>query len=125
MLMVGAVVMIALTVPNVAVRDAQTHVAKVKSDLSILAGAVNQFRLDCGRYPTNREGFAALQMPPDGIKGWRGPYLKEITNDPWGHPFRYRTPGPNDKDGYLVESYGADGKPGGEGDDQDFFDGTN
>ena len=117
LLIVVTVLCIVFGMPNVQRREGNAKIAKAKSDLAVLAGAVDQFMLDCKRYPTNREGFSALQIPPDGVKGWRGPYLKEITDDPWGHPFRYRTPGENGKDGYLVESYGADGKPGGDGED--------
>lgn len=35
---------------------------------------VGRFALDCGRYPTLREGFTVLLTNP-GIDGWKGPYL--------------------------------------------------
>ena len=35
---------------------------------------VGRFTLDCGRYPTEREGLHALLVNP-GLDGWRGPYL--------------------------------------------------
>lgn len=36
--------------------------------------ALEAFKLDCGRYPTQQEGLAALTADP-GVKGWSGPYL--------------------------------------------------
>ena len=113
-----------LIVPNISRRSGQAKVAKAMADLSVLAGAVDQFREDCGRYPTNAEGIGSLTVASHSLKGWKGPYLKDITNDPWGNPYRYRAPGKTGRDGYLVESYGADGKPRGEGDDADIFDGS-
>ena len=48
-----------------------------------------------------------------------GPYLRTglVPNDPWGHPYIYRSPG--EHGAYDIISYGADGQPGGEGNDAD------
>jgi len=119
-------ILAALVVPNVLGRQGQAKIAKAKSDLAVLAGAIDQFQLDTGRYPTTSEGLSSLREQPNGLSGWRGPYLKqELVNDPWGNPYQYTVPGQNGRDGYSVESYGADGAPGGDGDNQDLFDGAN
>ena len=76
------------------------------------------FKLDVGRYPTTEEGLEALVKKPGSANGWTGPYLKGgVPTDPWGHPYRYANPGPNG--GIDILSRGADGAPGGEGENAD------
>jgi len=81
--------------------------------------ALEIYKLDVGRYPTNEEGLAALMKRPGAAPGWNGPYLKgeAVPTDPWGHPFRYANPGPNG--GVEILSLGADAAPGGEGENAD------
>ncbi|MDF1482622.1 type II secretion system major pseudopilin GspG [Extensimonas sp. H3M7-6] len=80
--------------------------------------ALELFKLDVGRYPTTEEGLDALAKQPAGVVGWNGPYLKGgVPTDPWGHPYRYANPGPNG--GLEILSLGADGAPGGEGENAD------
>jgi general secretion pathway protein G len=72
---------------------AKTETARV--EIQNLETALDLFRLDVGRYPTDKEGLAALVDKPDGAPLWSGPYLKKhaVPNDPWDHPFVYRVPG--------------------------------
>jgi len=80
--------------------------------------ALDLFKLDVGRYPTNLEGLQALVAPPPTASGWNGPYLKgSLPSDPWGNPYRYANPGPNG--GVQILSLGADNAPGGEGENAD------
>jgi general secretion pathway protein G len=75
------------------------------------------FKLDVGRYPTAEEGLEALVKKPANAAAWSGPYLKGgVPVDPWSHPYVYK-PGA----GGTVEimSLGADGLPGGEGENAD------
>ena len=89
-----------------------------KGQISLLESAVDTYRLDIGRYPTTEQGLAALRERPDGIDKWDGPYLrKELPLDPWGNPYVYESPSEHGE--YAITSYGADGMPGGEGDDMD------
>ena len=44
--------------------------------------------------------------------------VNTVPKDPWGNDFEYIAPGPNGED-FVVTSFGADGKPGGTGDDAD------
>jgi len=79
--------------------------------------ALEIYKLDVGRYPTNDEGLAALMKRPGNANGWAGPYLKgdDVPTDAWGRPFRYANQG-----GSLeILSLGADGAPGGEGENAD------
>lgn len=82
-----------------------------------LASIVEMYALDVGRYPTSEEGLAALVAAPAGNARWAGPYLDnaDALTDPWGRPYQYRA----ERGDYAIVSLGADGAPGGEGDDAD------
>jgi general secretion pathway protein G len=97
----------------------KSEVATAKAQIDSYAKAVDNFRLDMGRFPTSEEGLAVLMAKPasDDDK-WNGPYLRrDIIPDPWGHPYLYRSPGT--KTEYEILSYGRDGQPGGTGPDAD------
>lgn len=81
--------------------------------------ALELFKLDVGRFPTSQEGLEALVTRPSAANGWNGPYMRgsAIPADPWGNPYRYANPGPNG--GIEILSLGADGAPGGEGENAD------
>lgn len=81
--------------------------------------ALEVYMLDVGSYPGNDQGLQALVQQPSGVDGWNGPYLRknELPEDPWGNAYEYRVPG--ESMDFDVISYGADGQPGGEGEDAD------
>ena len=86
--------------------------------ISDIDKALEIYKLDTGRYPTNAEGLQALVTKPGSANGWNGPYLKGgVPNDPWGTPYPYANPGPNG--GIEILSLGADNAPGGEGENAD------
>jgi general secretion pathway protein G len=92
------------------VGKSETKVAKAQIDA--LEKALDQYRLDTGRYPTTEQGLAALNQKPGSEARWAGPYLrKEVPNDPWGRPYTYRAPGEHGD--FDLFSYGKDGQPGG------------
>ena len=97
---------------------AKSDVAKVQMDN--IAGSLNLFNLDIGRYPTNNEGLSALIKKPSNMPQWSGPYLTNdvIPNDPWNRPYLYTQPGTNGKP-YQLKSLGADGAIGGQAEDAD------
>ena len=88
----------------------------------MLRGAVETFHLEVGRLPTVQEGLAVLVTAPVDERAkarWRGPYLDEaVPADPWGNPYVYDIPG-REGMAFALYSLGADGKPGGEGNDAD------
>jgi general secretion pathway protein G len=91
----------------------QEEKAKIKA-----TKALDTFRLDVGRYPRAEEGLEALRTKPGGLERWDGPYLKkELPLDPWGKAYVYKSPGEHGP--FDIVSYGADGAPGGEGDNRD------
>ena len=81
--------------------------------------ALELYKLDVGRFPRTEEGLEALVDKPSSATGWNGPYLKKSTipDDPWGNAYQYRYPGKNG--GVDIVSMGADGRPGGSGEDAD------
>lgn len=95
------------------------QVKTTNAQLSLLSSSVDQFKLAMGRFPTADEGLKVLLERPqtDGEK-WSGPYLNKesIPKDGWGNPFVYQI---DEKWGYRIISYGADNKPGGEGENAD------
>jgi general secretion pathway protein G len=89
-----------------------------KTQIELLSGALDQFRLDVGRYPNTDEGLDALVNPPEEMERWNGPYLeKGVPKDPWGHAYVYASPGEHGE--YDLVSLGLDGEPGGEGENAD------
>jgi len=90
-----------------------------KAQIHMIETALDAFRLDVGRYPTESEGLEVLWENKNNINGWDGPYLpKPVKKDPWGHPYVYKVPGDNGKP-YELKSLGADGKEGGTGENKD------
>jgi general secretion pathway protein G len=84
------------------------------SQISNLESALDTYRLDVGSYP---DSLAGLVTNESGSPRWNGPYIRdeEVPLDPWDNPYHYE---PEGRDFSLI-SYGADGIPGGEGDDAD------
>jgi general secretion pathway protein G len=96
---------------------------KAQVQIANMETALKLYKLDNGYYPTTEQGLQALVEPPTVgqlPKAWReGGYLEKgkVPKDPWGNEYVYLSPGIHgDLD--LI-SYGADGEPGGEGNDVD------
>jgi general secretion pathway protein G len=88
-----------------------------------IAGILDLYRLDVGNYPTTDQGLQALTTAPAGVAGWNGPYMKDADGilDPWGRPYQYRSPSQRPDHSFDIISLGADGKPGGDGEDADIL----
>ena len=96
----------------------KSQVKAARAQITSLEQALDQFRLDVGRYPTTEEGLDALNAAPASVAGWGGPYLKKVVPaDPWGRPYLYKQPGTNAE--LDLSSFGRDGRPGGTGEDAD------
>ena len=111
-LMVVLVILALLaTIVIINVMPAAEHakVTTAQASVRTLEQAIDMYYLDNRRYPTSREGLQPLLA---------GRYLRRLENDPWGHPFRYKSPG-DDGRPYEIASWGADGREGGTGDDAD------
>ena len=98
----------------------KAKVQTAETQVKMLRGALQTMRLDISRWPTEQEGLALLTTKPSSeVRGWAGPYLDEaVPSDPWGTPYQY-SPTPAGDSPIALYSLGADGKPGGEGQDAD------
>jgi general secretion pathway protein G len=105
----------ALVGPRVLNYLAESKVKAARIQVESFASSLDLFYLDAGRYPSTSEGLAALAARPGGIDTWNGPYLRTglVPNDPWGHPYIYRSPGEHGP--YDIVSLGSDGQQGGTG----------
>jgi general secretion pathway protein G len=112
-------VLAALIVPNVIGRADDARATAARTDVNILMQALKLYRLDNQRYPGGEQGLQALVARPASgpvPENWRN-YLDKLPGDPWGNPYQYLNPG--EHDAIDVFSFGADGQPGGEGNDAD------
>lgn len=97
----------------------KSQVKVARSQIEELEKALDQYRIDMGRFPSTEEGLDALLNSPINEPDWGGPYLKKaVPLDPWGHPYVYANPGAHNNDIDLF-SYGKDGRPGGSGENAD------
>lgn len=94
----------------------RARVSETRTQMKGIGDALQQFRLDVGRYPTMDEGLQALMVAPSDAPNWHGPYMaKAIPPDPWGHPYQLRNPG--EKGEIEIYSLGKNGKAGDKGPD--------
>jgi general secretion pathway protein G len=100
----------AVVVPRFIGATDDAKVAAAKTQVHAFRMALDMYKLKFGNYPKTSEGLAALINNP------KQNLLQEenIPNDPWGNPFQYTSPGSNGRD-YDLQSFGADGAPGGSG----------
>ncbi len=109
----------ALVAPKLFPKLGKGKQAAAKAQIELIGQALDHYRLDTGLYPTTDQGLNALMSNP-GVEKWQGPYLKKgLPLDPWGKPYIYQQPGSHGD--YDLYSYGRDGKPGGEGEDEDIL----
>ncbi len=109
--------------PKIMSRPGEARQTKAKLQIQGIETALKLYKLDNGSYPSTEQGLEALVSPPSSgnpAAKWReGGYLEKgkVPVDPWNNNFIYLSPGVH---GFFdLSSYGADGEPGGEGEDAD------
>ncbi len=111
----------ALVVPKLIGRTEEAKRTQTRIQIKNLEQALQLFKLDNGFYPETEQGIEALVRAPEigrVPKNYRkGGYLDRVPKDPWGNVYVYVSPGTQGD--YDISSYGADGVPGGEGEDAD------
>ena len=115
-------ILASMVAPNVFRHVGSAKDAAARSQVEMFGAALDAYRLDIGRYPSTEQGLIALTTAPNGgtTTPWRGPYLrKAIPLDPWNHPYVYKSPGDANPNAYDLLSLGADGAPGGDGENAD------
>ncbi|UJS16429.1 MAG: type II secretion system major pseudopilin GspG [Candidatus Jettenia sp.] len=109
----------ALIGPKMIGRVGESRQTVAKQQIEGFSSALEMYKLDTTKYPTQEQGLDALVTQPQGVVNWKGPYLKKkfVPKDPWGNNYAYLYPGEHGD--YDIVSHGADGNPGGEGEDKD------
>ena len=98
--------------PAVMFQLGRARIKTTQLQVQTVAAAVESFRSDVGRFPTQNEGLSALIQAPPSSDGWIGPYAKEASlRDPWGRPLVYTYDAAAKT--FSVASKGPDGKSGG------------
>ncbi len=114
-------ILAALVVPKLMGRTDDARIIAAKQDIATVMQGLKLYKLDNQRYPTTEQGLQALITKPTTgpeANGWKtGGYLDKLPKDPWGNPYQYLSPGI--KGELDVISLGADGQPGGAGNDAD------
>ncbi len=112
-----------LVVTKVATQIDRARVTTAKANLKILHAAVNQFKMDTSRFPTEEEGLMALVEEPGDVANYEpGGYIEttDIPTDSWGQEFIYER-FPESGKPFVIKSFGADGEEGGEDYDADLL----
>jgi general secretion pathway protein G len=114
-------ILAALVVPRVMGRPDEARISAARQDINSLQQALKLYRLDNQSYPSTEQGLQSLVSKPTTApipNNWKtGGYLDRLPKDPWGHDYQYLNPGVHGE--IDVFSYGADGAPGGEGNNAD------
>ena len=99
----------------------RANLEKARADIAQVEKALETYRFQHYGYPSTNQGLESLITPPDGLRNKNlypsDGYLSNLPRDPWGNEYLYLFPGQYTK--YDVYSLGADGTPGGEGEDAD------
>lgn len=110
-------VLAAFVVPQIMSRPDEAKMVKAQQDVVRIESALDMYRLDNGRYPTQAQGLSALvnrpSTPPVPQHYNSSGYLRRLPVDPWGREYQYRNPGIHGE--IDVFSLGKDGQEGGEG----------
>ena len=111
-------ILVAFAVPNIMDNPERARITKAEHDIRAIENALEMYRMDNFRYPTTDQGLRALverpSSPPEPRNWKSGGYMRSLPSDPWGGEYQYRAPD-NQGERVRIYTYGADGRPGGEG----------
>ncbi len=103
-----------LVVQNVMPMLVQSNITKAQADITTMRAALDNWAIqNGGKYPDSLE---VLVTPDENGQT----FLRDQTTvplDPWKNPYVYEQPVGGSP--VVIMSYGADGQPGGEGEDSD------
>ena len=99
----------------------KAYVEAAKQDIKKMEQAMLMFKINQGSYPTQQQGIKSLIENPGNLKKPgkypSGGFINKLPEDPWGNDYVYIYPGRYGE--FDIISYGADGQPGGEGENAD------
>jgi general secretion pathway protein G len=109
----------ALVGPRLFAQLDKSKVVAARVQMKSIKSSLETMRLDINRYPTKEEGLGLLMTKSEAASNWSGPYLSgTLPKDPWGRDYLYEAP-TTDVPEPKIKTLGADGKPGGTGNDAD------
>ncbi len=104
----------AIIVPKLTNRIGEAKYKTTEIQMKNIEGALKQYYIDTGMYPTTEQGLKALvEKPtiPPIPENWKQE-LDKVPTDGWGHPFLYVSPDPDGEHPFDLKSAGPDGKFG-------------
>jgi general secretion pathway protein G len=114
-------ILASIVVPRLMDRPGEARAVRAKQDIQALSTALNMYRLDNYSYPSTDQGLQALVSKPGGVpeaRNWRPEgYIDRVPQDPWQRDYIYLQPG--QRGAFDLYTLGADGQPGGEGENAD------
>ena len=99
LVMVILAILAAVVAPKMMGRGEDAKKAAAKADIHTIAGALDQFEVDNGRYPSTEEGLAVLATP---ITPGAHVYISKMPKDPWGNQYVYMYPGQHNPQGFDI-----------------------
>jgi general secretion pathway protein G len=109
----------AFVVPKLIGKVDDSKIIAAKAQIELISTALDMYKLDTGKYPSQGTGLSALNTKAEDVDNWNGPYLKKekVPKDPWGAEYVYKYPGEHGD--FDIVSYGADKAQGGDGNNKD------
>jgi general secretion pathway protein G len=103
-------ILAAIVVPKFTGRTEQARITAAQTQIASFSTALDAFEVDNGYYPKGKSGLQDLVQQPRDAQNWRGPYLKDIPQDPWNNEYVYECPGRHNASSYDLMSIGPDGR---------------
>jgi len=118
------ILLVLYIIPNIVSAGSSSISAKDLTcmNMSSLRIALRMFKLDNRVYPSTKEGLEALVKNPNPKKYFNyidDGYIERLPLDSWKRPIVYIHYNTNKEDDFQLISFGADGKYGGEGENED------
>ena len=106
--------LVGIVAPNVIGQLGRAEVERARADIDRISTALDLFRIDHFRYPTEDEGLEILLGNAEINDRPVARFLDSVPTDPWQRPYFYENPSTHGRD-YDVYTLGADGQEGGDG----------
>ena len=112
LVLVILVILAGLAVTAIGPMRRRAQINAAKTQVGLVATALDNFDLLTGNYPATDQGLEALINPPTNLPNadpmdW--PMLKKpVGVDPWDNPYQYESPGKNNPSSYDIWSFGPD-----------------
>lgn len=109
------VILLGLVAPRFINTSKEANISAANSQIGLFRSPLDMYALNMNSFPSTEQGLAALVEAPEDLDDdnrWKGPYVDEIPQDPWGNDYQYEYPSDRmgDKDFPAIWSLGPDGE---------------